>query len=148
MRGVPGPASVPTMAGVGAGTGPEHGEGRSPIVCVVDDDASLRRALRRLLRTGGFVVEVFSSAEAFLCSEHRARADCLVLDVRLQGMSGVELQEHLLAGGSAIPVVFMTAHDDASTRERATQAGAVEYLRKPFDGESLMGAINRAIGRH
>jgi two-component system, LuxR family, response regulator FixJ len=118
-----------------------------PVICVVDDDASLLRALRRLLRTGGFRVEVFSSAEGFLQSEHRLRADCLVVDIRLDGMSGLELQESLVAAGSAVPVVFMTAHDDPSTRERASRVGAVDYLRKPFDEEVLIGAINRAIGR-
>jgi FixJ family two-component response regulator len=118
-----------------------------PVICVVDDDASLLRALRRLLRTGGFRVEVFSSAEGFLLSEQRLQADCLVLDIRLDGMGGLELQEVLAAAGSAVPVVFMTAHDDPSTRERARRAGAVDYLRKPFDEEVLIGAINHAIGR-
>jgi FixJ family two-component response regulator len=118
-----------------------------PVICVVDDDASLLRALRRLLRTGGFRVEVFSSAEGFLLSEQRLQADCLVLDIRLDGMGGFELQEVLAAAGSAVPVVFMTAHDDPSTRERARRAGAVDYLRKPFDEEVLIGAINHAIGR-
>ena len=118
-----------------------------PFVCVVDDDASLLRALRRLLRAGGFSVEVFASAEAFLESGHRERADCLVLDVRLDGMSGVELLERLVAAGSKVPVVFMTGHDDPLSRERARRAGAVGYLRKPFDDESLIGAVNRAIAR-
>ena len=121
-------------------------EQRGPVVCVVDDDASLLRALRRLLRTAGFGVEVFSSAEEYLRFD-RTRADCLLLDVRLEGMSGLELQERLVAAGSMIPVVFMTAHDDHATRERASRAGSVDYLRKPFDDESLIGAINRAIGR-
>jgi FixJ family two-component response regulator len=118
-----------------------------PVVCVVDDDASLLRALRRLLRAGGFHVEAFASAEAFLEWGHRERADCLVLDVRLDGMSGVELQERLVAAGSKVPVVFMTGHDDPRARERARRAGAVGYLRKPFDDESLIGAVNRAIVR-
>jgi FixJ family two-component response regulator len=117
----------------------------SPVICVVDDDASLLRAVRRLLRSAGFSVETFSSAEAYLESAPRTRADCLVLDVRLDGMSGLDLQERLVAAGSVVPVVFMTAHDDHATRARASRAGGVDYLRKPFDDESLIGAINRAI---
>jgi FixJ family two-component response regulator len=135
---------IPVVGGERVPVAPER---QSPVVCVIDDDASLLRALRRLLRAGGFDVEVFSSAEAFLESGHRERVDCLVLDVRLEGMSGLELQERLVAAGSEIPVVFMTAHDDLSTRERAHRAGAIDYLRKPFDDESLIGAINRAIRR-
>jgi two-component system, LuxR family, response regulator FixJ len=126
---------------------PADRRNRSPVIYLVDDDASLLKALKRLLSTGDFLVEAFSSAEAFLRSEYRARADCLVLDIRLEGMSGVELQERLLAAGSTIPVVFMTGHDDASLRERAMRAGAVDYLRKPFDDESLLDAIKRSIGR-
>src|SRR5262249_50342662 len=120
---------------------------RAPMICVVDDEASILRALWRLLAAGGFSVETFSSAEGFLESEHRRRADCLVLDVHLEGMGGLGLQERLLALGMEIPVVFITGHDDRTTRERAGRAGAVGYLRKPFDDESLIGAINRAIGR-
>lgn len=120
--------------------------GWSPMVCVVDDDDSLLRALRRLLDATGFRVETFSSAEEFLGSEHRARADCLVLDVHLGGLSGLDLQERLATSGVRTPVVIITAHDDRRTRERAQRAGAVEYLRKPFDDECLIDAIHRAIG--
>ncbi len=113
---------------------------------VIDDDASLLRALQRLLVAGGFTVEVFSSAEAFLESEHGTSADCLVLDVHLGGLSGFDLQERLVAAGTQIPVVFITAHDDAITRERARRTGAVAYLPKPFDDASLIGAIHLALG--
>ena len=116
------------------------------MVCVVDDDTSLLRALRRLLDATGFRVETFSSAEEFLGSEHRGRADCLVLDVHLGGLSGLDLQERLKTSGVNTPVVIITAHDDLRTRERAARAGAVEYLRKPFDDESLIDAIHKAIG--
>ena len=119
---------------------------RSPMVCVVDDDDSLLRALRRLLDATGFRVETFSSAEQFLGSEHRGRADCLVLDVHLGGLSGLDLQERLATSGVNTPIVIITAHDDVSTRERARRAGAIEYLRKPFDDDSLIEAIHRAIG--
>ncbi len=119
---------------------------RAPMVCVVDDDASLLRALRRLLSATGFRVETFGSAEAFLESDHRGRADCLVLDVHLRGQSGLDLQERLAAAGVRTPVVIITAHDDPPTRQRARRLGAVEYLRKPFDDDFLIDAIHKAIG--
>jgi FixJ family two-component response regulator len=118
---------------------------RFPMVCVVDDDESILRALRRVLNAGGFRVETFTSAEQFLDSEHRARADCLVLDVHLGGLSGLDLQERLARSGASTPVVIITAYDDARTREQARQAGAIEYLRKPFDDDSLIDAIHKAI---
>jgi FixJ family two-component response regulator len=114
------------------------------VICVIDDDASLLRALQRLLVAGGFSVETFGSAEDFLVSKHRSTADCLVLDVHLGGLGGFELHDRLVAAGSRIPTVFITAYDDATTRARARRAG--DYLRKPFDDESLIGAIERAIG--
>jgi FixJ family two-component response regulator len=123
-----------------------HRVGRTPMVCVVDDDSSVLRALRRLLDATGFRVETFSSAEAFLESEHRGRADCLVLDVHLGGQSGLDLQERLATSGTNTPIIVITAHDDLPTRERAARAGAVQYLRKPFDDEALLEAIHRAIG--
>lgn len=115
-----------------------------PLVCVIDDDASLLRALRRLLGAGGFRVCTFSSAEDFLESAS-ATPVCLVLDVHLGGLSGVDLQERLVTAGRRIPVVFITAHDDAVTRERARRAGAVDYLCKPFNDEALIAGIRRAI---
>jgi FixJ family two-component response regulator len=116
-----------------------------PLVYVIDDDASLLRALRRLLGAGGFRVCTFSSAEDFLESAKPTPA-CLVLDVHLGGLSGLDLQERLVAAGRRIPVVFITAHDDAVTRERARRSGAVDYLRKPFTEESLIAGIKRALG--
>ena len=122
-------------------------EERSPLVCVIDDDVSLLRALRRLLGASGFQVKTFSSAEDFLECSSASAPGCLVLDVHLGGLSGFELHERLVAAGRRIPVVFITAHDDAATRDRARRAGAVEYLRKPFDDESLIAGINRALGQ-
>jgi FixJ family two-component response regulator len=119
---------------------------RAPMICVVDDDESIQRALRRLLGATGFRVETFSSAEAFLESDHRGRADCLVLDVHLGGLSGLDLQERLAQSGAFTPIVIITAHDDRPTRERARRAGAIEYLAKPFDDDSLIAAIHRALG--
>lgn len=116
-------------------------------VAVVDDDPSLREALRALLRSAGFTVELFSSAEEFLRSGQRSGFASLVLDVRMSGMSGVELQEHLAASGSTVPIVFMTAHADASVRARALAAGAVDFLEKPFTDDELLDAIGRAVNR-
>jgi two-component system response regulator FixJ len=141
--------SAPTLrlgSGVTSMEAVYGGVGRPPMVCVVDDDDSLLRALRRLLDATGFRVETFSSAEEFLGSDHRGRADCLVLDVHLRGLSGLDLQERLATSGVNTPIVIITAHDDRPTRERAARAGAVDYLRKPFDDESLIAAIHRAIG--
>ena len=126
-------------------TGPLSPATSSPLVYVIDDDASLLRALRRLLAAGGFRVCTFSSAEDFLESAETTPA-CLVLDVHLGGLSGLDLQERLLASGRRIPVLFITAHDDAVTRERAHRAGAIDYLRKPFNDDLLIAGIKRALG--
>ena len=128
----------------------EEGEDRlssavSPLIYVIDDDPSLLRALRRLLGAGGVRVCTVSSAEEFLESP-RATPACLVLDVHLGGLSGLDLHERLLAAGRRIPVVFITAHDDVITRERARRAGAIDYLRKPFNDETLIAGIQRALG--
>jgi two-component system response regulator FixJ len=118
-----------------------------PLVSVVDDDPSLLRAVGRLLRAAGFTVEAFPSAEHFLEHHHRVSTRCLVLDVRLSGMSGFDLHERLLEAGTSPPVIFITAHDDTATRERARRAGAVQYLRKPFEDVALIEAIDRAMSR-
>jgi FixJ family two-component response regulator len=117
------------------------------VVCVIDDDRSLLRALQRLLSAGGFAVETFLSAELFLDSEYRSTAGCLVLDVHLGGLGGFELHERLVAEGAPIPTIFITAHDDAVTRERACRAGAIAYLRKPFDDHSLIRAVHQALAQ-
>jgi len=121
------------------------GSAVAPLVYVIDDDPSLLRALRRLLGAGGFRVCTFSSAEEFLESP-RSTPACLVLDVHLGGLSGLDLHERLLASGRRIPVVFITAHDDAVARERARRTGAIDYLRKPFNDETLIAGIKRALG--
>ena len=120
-----------------------------PVAAIVDDDASIQRALRRLLYTAGWQAVTFSSAEAFLQAGMQASPDCLVLDVWLPGMTGVELLEHLVATGSAPPAVIITGRDDLQMRMRAMQAGAVAYLRKPLDGQELLRALREALdGRH
>ena len=121
--------------------------GPQPLVCVVDDDAAMLRALRLLIAISGFSVETFASAEQFLESPRSRAIDCLVVDVHLGGLSGLDLQDDLVSAGSSIPIIFITAHDDGATRERARRGGAVEYLTKPFDEEALIDAIQRAIGR-
>ena len=118
------------------------------LVSVVDDDESLRRSVKNLLTSVGFRVETFASAEAFLQSAHRADTRCVVLDLRMPGMSGVDLLMHLAAAGSPIPVVILTAHSDDEARRRTLQAGAVAFLGKPFHGEALLGAIRRALAQN
>jgi FixJ family two-component response regulator len=118
-----------------------------PVVCVLDDDPSVTRALGRLLRTAGFRVVTFISPAEFLASPATQAARCLVLDVRLGERSGFALYEDLASSGRSIPVIFMTAHDDAPSRARAARVGAVAYLRKPFAERLLLEAIGRALSR-
>jgi FixJ family two-component response regulator len=117
-----------------------------PMISIVDDDRSVRRALRRLIGSAGYLVETFASAPEFLRSAPSARTACLVLDIYLEGMNGFELQEQLVADQVVIPIIFMTAHDDAATRERIRRSGAAGYLGKPFDGQALLDAIHRIAG--
>jgi FixJ family two-component response regulator len=119
----------------------------APVIVVIDDDASVRRAVQRLLQAAGYMVETFATARAFLDTDYEAQTACLVLDVHLPGMSGFQLQEYLAAAGVPIPIVFITAYDDGSTRERVQSAGAVAYLRKPFDQGTLIEAISKATGQ-
>ena len=114
-------------------------------VVVVDDDMSMNQAIKRLLLAGGFAVETFPSAEALLESDAAQTAGCLVLDMRLPGMSGFELQQRLKRGGAERPVIFITAHDLPSSQEQARKAQAVAYLPKPFPGISLMSAVADAL---
>jgi FixJ family two-component response regulator len=116
-------------------------------VCVIDDDEDVVRAVRRLLRSAGYAIDTFASAEEFLDLGNQSRPDCLVLDVHLRGLSGLDLQDLLEASGRSIPVVFITAHDDTGTRERARKAPTSEYLAKPFEDQSLLRAIDDAIHR-
>jgi FixJ family two-component response regulator len=117
----------------------------APMISVVDDDESVRESLPALLRACGFAVETFSSAEAFLSSELLHRTDCLILDIAMPGMSGIDLQRRLAIDGHSIPIVFITAHGDDDVRPRLLQKGAVECLFKPFTGAALMGAVKTAL---
>ena len=116
-----------------------------PLISVVDDDDSVRESLGGLIRSVGFAVKVFNSAEAFLNSDHLADTDCLILDVRMPGMNGLDLHRHLAANHFTIPVIFITAHGDEEARVRALNGGAVEYLLKPFGEEALLKAIDTAL---
>ena len=118
----------------------------TPLISVVDDDLPVRRALRRLIQAAGYTVETFASAREFLEASPLGRTSCLVLDIHLDGMSGFELAEQLAADRAAIPIIFITAHDDTPTRTRATRAGVAAYLPKPFDERVLLDAIRSALG--
>jgi FixJ family two-component response regulator len=116
-------------------------------VAVVDDDESACRALSRLLRAEGFQPVSYLSAEAFLADSKRPSFDCLVFDVQLGGMSGIELQRQLVASGSSTPVIYLTAHDEPETRERAEAAGCAAYFRKTAPGTDVLQAIRLASSR-
>ena len=119
--------------------------GNRPVVFVVDDDPSVRRALKRSLRSMGFEVKTFASGEEFLDFSHEGLRGCLVLDVRMPGLTGLDLQEQLAECGAAVPIVFITAHQDRDVRRRAMEAGADAYLMKPFDDQVLLDAIRSAL---
>ena len=116
-----------------------------PLISIVDDDDSLRNSLNNLIRSVGFAVQGFSSAEAFLNSNHLDDTACLILDVRMPGMSVLDLQRQLMAADCQIPIVFITSHGDDDARSRALAAGAVEFLYKPFREEALLNAIHTAL---
>jgi FixJ family two-component response regulator len=118
-----------------------------PVIVVVDDDASLRRALARLLRVVGYEVVTFASAEAFLQTGLQMSPDCLVLDVWLPGMSGVALLEHLVSLGSSLPVILITGREDIQIHLRAVRLGVVAYLHKPLDEQCLLKALQQALGQ-
>jgi FixJ family two-component response regulator len=118
----------------------------TPLISIVDDDDSVRESVRGLLRSVRFGVEAFASAEDFLSSDRATNTDCLILDVRMSGMSGLELQSRLVANHRDIPVVFITAHGDEELRSRALRAGAVDFLLKPFSEEALLNAVHTALG--
>jgi FixJ family two-component response regulator len=125
--------------------------GRRPVsatgalIAVVDDDDSVRRATRRLLRATGYEVETYSSGAEFLDAVKDRRPGCVIVDLHMPGMSGLEVQSTLTVSGLDIPVLFITAYDDPGARDRAVQAGAVGYLRKPFSEEALLKAIDAAL---
>ena len=117
------------------------------LVSIIDDDLSVRRALRRLIASAGFSVETFASGREFLDSEPLGRSHCIVLDIHLGGLDGFEVQDRLKAMGVQAPVIFITAHDDDATHERVGVSGAAGYLRKPFEDRALLDTIERALGK-
>jgi FixJ family two-component response regulator len=118
-----------------------------PLISVVDDDHSVRESLARLIRSVGFGVQVFGSAEEYLSAGQGRPADCLILDIRMPGMNGLELQRELSATDPHLPVIFITAHGaDAEVRARALEAGAVDYLLKPLQEDEVLRAIDAALG--
>jgi FixJ family two-component response regulator len=116
-----------------------------PLVTVVDDDESIRESLPDLLKEFGFATQAFASAEAFLVSDSLHRANCLILDVAMPGMTGPDLQRELTRRGLAIPIVFITAHGYETIRPRLLEAGAVECLKKPFSDIALRSALDAAL---
>jgi FixJ family two-component response regulator len=120
-------------------------EEASHLIVIVDDDQSVREATANLLKSNSFKAESCSSAEDFLGSPLIATARCLLLDVKMPGMSGLELQRHLATEGHRIPIIFITAHDKQEVRNEAMRAGAIDFLPKPFSEEALLLAIRNAL---
>src|SRR3984957_9159359 len=116
-----------------------------PLISIVDDDDAHRSSLENLIRSVGWRAQGFSSAEAFLSSNHAHDTRCLVLDIRMPGMSGPELQRQMAVANSHIPIIFITAHEDDVQRSQALEAGAVAFLHKPFYEEELLNAIDAAL---
>lgn len=119
----------------------------SPVVFVVDDDLSVREAITNLLRSVGLKVQAFATAQEFLSGERPDAPGCLVLDVRLPGVSGLDLQRELIVANIEIPVIFITGHGDIPMSVRAMKAGALEFLTKPFRDQDLLDAVQQAIER-
>ena len=120
-------------------------KGSSQLVVIVDDDRSVQRALKDLLESAGLSALCFGSAEEFLELDQQNQTACLVTDIRMPGMSGFELQAKLEAERYSIPIIFITAHDDAKTKMQAMKAGAIELLTKPFDDEVLLEKVRAAL---
>ncbi len=119
-----------------------------PLVAIIDDDASVRVTTDSLVRSLGYTVYTFPSAEEFLQSGRIDDLSCVIADVQMPGMSGVELQAHLLAQGYRVPFIFFTAFPDERIRAQALKAGAICYLTKPFDGDSLIQGLQAALKKH
>ena len=115
------------------------------MVAIVDDDDLMRSALQGLLKAVGMPAQAFASAEEFLKSGQQRQAKCLITDIRMPGMSGLELQAHLNAERCKIPIIFITAHGDEKMRMQALRAGAVEFMAKPFDDEALVESVRAAL---
>ena len=119
---------------------------RNPVISIIDDDESVREAIESLIKSVGLGARVFSSAEDFLNSNRIKETSCLILDIRMPGMSGLELQRRLAAEGFGVPIIFISAHSDDQIRAQAMDAGAVDFLFKPFSEEALVDAVHTALG--
>jgi FixJ family two-component response regulator len=119
--------------------------GNAKLVAIVDDDDWMRTAVQGLLKSAGWPAQAFASAEEFLQSGKQRQTACLIADIRMPGMSGLELQSRLNADRCKIPTIFITAHGDAKMRMQALRAGAVEFLAKPFDDEALLESVRAAL---
>jgi len=121
---------------------------KRPLISIVDDDESVRVATESLVRSLGFEAAAFASGEELLRWERLGEADCVVTDVQMPGMSGLELQARLIDDGRALPVIFITAFPEERLRRRAEAAGAYGFLSKPFDGTDMINCLDAALGRH
>jgi FixJ family two-component response regulator len=135
-------ANAPQSDSVTQGAGGANG-----MVCIVDDDELMRDALQGLLREAGFRAQAFASAQEFLDSGQPQRCRCLIADIRMPGMSGLDLQARLNAERIRIPIIFVTAHGDERMRMQALRSGAVEFLAKPFDDGVLLDTVRAALER-
>jgi FixJ family two-component response regulator len=120
----------------------------TPTIHIIDDEESLRTALSRLLSAAGYRVETYESANKFLEQSHAEGAGCIVLDVNMPGLSGVQLQNHLLAQQNELPIIFLTGHGDIAMSVRAIKAGAEDFIAKPVSREELLDAVERALRRY
>lgn len=118
-----------------------------PVISIIDDDPSVRAATYNLVRSLGYAVHVFASAEAFLGSPHKGETCCVIADVRMPSMSGIEMQALLRQQGSCLPIIFITALPDASVRTRAFEGGASGFLTKPFNEDALITCLDAALDR-
>jgi FixJ family two-component response regulator len=117
-----------------------------PTISIVDDDESVRKAIESLVRSLGYAAATFSSAGDYLRSDSIRQSSCLITDVRMPQITGVELQRRLIADGNDTPIIFMTAESDDNTRSRVLNAGAVAFLRKPIDADFLVECLDKALG--
>lgn len=125
----------------------EASQQKPPCVSIVDDDESVREAIKSLLRSVGLAAEAFASGQEFLNSDYQHNTECLILDVRMPGMSGLQVHEQLICADCKIPVIFITAHlTDTDAKIRALQSGAIDFLIKPFSEEALLNDVYKALG--
>jgi FixJ family two-component response regulator len=121
---------------------------KAPVISIIDDDESVREATKGLIRSLGYHAATFASAEEYLRSDCISDSACLITDMNMPGMSGADLQDRLIAEGRRVPMIFITAYSDEKGRVRVLNAGAIGFLRKPFDDENLIECLNKALKEH